>query len=413
MFDIAFSELMLIGVVALVVIGPERLPKVARTAGQWLGRLNRYVSQVKQDIDRDIKLEELRKMQQDMKDSAQKYEIMAGDSKRELETAVEQETGQISRVMQAMSATDGGLSMQEWDKVKAEEAAATPAHSDVPTLPVEAPAAVEHSAAVPHPAPPEREAGPSRPVSDWVVLFVCLFPFANDLYSILAQPLLQKLPHGGQMIATEVVTPFFVPIKVAMMAAFLGALPVILYQIWAFIAPGLYAHERKMIVPLVVASLILFGCGMSFAYFLVFPVVFGFIVGIAPHGVAVMTDIGKYLDFVITMFLAFGITFEVPIVVIALAMTGLVEVHKFKEARPYVIVGAFVIGAIFTPPDVVSQVMLAVPLWLLYEIGVIVAGWMVKNKAAAAAEDAAYSPIAETDLDAELDRIDAEQKKLT
>jgi sec-independent protein translocase protein TatC len=252
-----------------------------------------------------------------------------------------------------------------------------------------------------------------KSVIAWVVLFVCLFPFANDLYSILAQPLLQKLPHGGQMIATEVVTPFFVPIKVAMMAAFLGALPVILYQIWAFIAPGLYAHERKMIVPLVVASLILFACGMSFAYFLVFPVVFGFIVGIAPHGVAVMTDIGKYLDFVITMFLAFGITFEVPIVVIALAMTGLVEVHKFKEARPYVIVGAFVIGAIFTPPDVVSQVMLAVPLWLLYEIGVIVAGWMVKNKAAAETEDASYTPISETDLDAELDRIDEEQKKLT
>jgi sec-independent protein translocase protein TatB len=167
MFDIAFSELMLIGVVALVVIGPERLPKVARTAGQWLGRLNRYVSQVKQDIDRDIKLEELRKMQQDMKDTAQKYEIMAGDSKRELETTVEQETGQISRVMQAMSATDGGLSMQEWDKVKAEEAAAMQIHSEAPALTAAAPpAAVEHSAAVSHPVQPESEAGPSQPVSD-------------------------------------------------------------------------------------------------------------------------------------------------------------------------------------------------------------------------------------------------------
>jgi sec-independent protein translocase protein TatC len=251
-----------------------------------------------------------------------------------------------------------------------------------------------------------------KAVIAWIVLFVCLFPFANDLYSILAQPLLDKLPHGGQMIATEVVTPFFVPIKVAMMTAFLGALPVILYQIWAFIAPGLYTHERKLIVPLVFASLILFACGMSFAYFLVFPVVFGFIVGIAPVGVAVMTDIGKYLDFVITMFLAFGITFEVPIVVIALALTGLVEIEKFKEARPYVIVGAFVIGAIFTPPDVVSQIMLAVPLWLLYEIGVIVAGWMVKNKPVEPEEET-YTPISEADLDNELDRIDEEQKKLT
>jgi sec-independent protein translocase protein TatB len=167
MFDIAFSELMLIGVVALVVIGPERLPKVARTAGQWLGRLNRYVSQVKQDIDRDIKLEELRKMQQDMKDTAQKYEIMAGDSKRELETVVAQETGQISRVMQAMSATDGGLSMQEWDKVKAEEAAAAQAHADAPALTAEAtPAPMEHSAAVSHPVQLEREASPIPPASD-------------------------------------------------------------------------------------------------------------------------------------------------------------------------------------------------------------------------------------------------------
>ncbi len=246
----------------------------------------------------------------------------------------------------------------------------------------------------------------------WIVLFVCLFPFANDLYSLLAQPLLSKLPAGGQMIATEVVTPFFVPIKVAMMAAFLGALPYILYQIWSFIAPGLYSHERRLILPLVAASVVLFACGMAFAYFLVFPVVFGFIVGIAPEGVAVMTDIGKYLDFVITMFLAFGITFEVPIVVIALALSGMVEVAKFKEARPYVIVGAFVIGAIFTPPDVVSQIMLAVPLWLLYELGVIIAGWLVKNKPVAASEEDVYKPLSEDELTSELDRIESEQKKI-
>ncbi|HNA81728.1 MAG TPA: twin-arginine translocase subunit TatC [Thiobacillaceae bacterium] len=243
----------------------------------------------------------------------------------------------------------------------------------------------------------------------WILLFICLFPFANNLYTILAQPLLSKLPKGGQMIATEVVTPFFVPIKVAMMTAFLGALPYILHQVWAFVAPGLYSHERKLILPLVVASLLLFACGMSFAYFLVFPVVFGFIIGIAPEGVAVMTDIGKYLDFVITMFLAFGITFEVPIVVIVLAMTGIVEVSKLKEGRPYVIVGAFVIGAIFTPPDVVSQIMLAVPLWLLYELGVIVAGWVVKNKPVAP-DVAPYKPLSEDELDAELDRVEQEQK---
>ena len=249
-----------------------------------------------------------------------------------------------------------------------------------------------------------------RSVIAWLVLFVCLFPFANDLYSLLAQPMLAKLPKGGQMIATEVVTPFFVPIKVAMMTAFLGALPVILYQLWAFIAPGLYSHEKKFILPMVLASLVLFACGMAFAYFLVFPVVFGFIVGIAPVGVAVMTDINKYLDFVITMFLAFGITFEVPIVVVALAYTGLVEIHQLKEARPYVIVGAFVIGAIFTPPDVVSQIMLAVPLWLLYELGVIVAAWMLRNKRKAAVEEP-YQPMSVEDMDKEFDRIEDEQKK--
>ncbi len=250
-----------------------------------------------------------------------------------------------------------------------------------------------------------------RAVIVWILLFVCLFPWANDLYTLLAQPMLAKLPQGGQMIATEVVTPFFVPVKVTLMAAFLIALPYILYQAWAFVAPGLYSHEKRFILPLVVASVVLFACGMAFAYFLVFPVVFGFIVGIAPQGVAVMTDIGKYLDFVITLFLAFGLTFEVPIVVVALATMGLVEVAKFREARPYVIVGAFVIGAIFTPPDVVSQIMLAVPLWLLYELGVVVAGWMVRNKADQTEGDEVYRPLSDVEMEAELDRIEEEEKK--
>ncbi|MCP5277938.1 MAG: twin-arginine translocase subunit TatC [Thiobacillus sp.] len=250
-----------------------------------------------------------------------------------------------------------------------------------------------------------------RAVIAWIVVFVCLFPWANDLYSLLAQPLLSKLPQGGQMIATEVVTPFFVPVKVALMSAFLVALPYVLYQAWSFVAPGLYSHEKKFILPLVMASVVLFASGMAFAYFLVFPVVFGFIIGIAPQGVAVMTDIGKYLDFVITLFLAFGLTFEVPIVVVALAVMGIVEVEKFKEGRPYVIVGAFVIGAIFTPPDVISQIMLAVPLWLLYELGVIVAGWVVRHKIVAPPESDEFKPLSEEELEAELDRIEEEEKK--
>jgi sec-independent protein translocase protein TatC len=200
-----------------------------------------------------------------------------------------------------------------------------------------------------------------------------------------------------------VVTPFFVPVKVAMMAALLGALPYILYQMWSFIAPGLYAHEKKIVLPLVLASSILFVCGMAFAYFMVFPVVFGFVIGSAPEGVEVMTDIDKYLDFVLTLFLAFGVTFEVPIIVVALTMMGIVEVSKFKEMRPYVIVGAFVVGAIFTPPDVISQTMLAIPLWLLYELGIFVAGWLVKNKPSDSSEGE-YRPMTEDEIESELNR---------
>lgn len=213
-----------------------------------------------------------------------------------------------------------------------------------------------------------------------LVVFVCLFPWASDLYALLAQPLLAKLPQGGQMIATDVTTPFFVPVKVALMTAFLITLPYILFQIWSFIAPGLYAHEKRWVVPLVVASFFLFLSGMVFAYFAVFPMVFGFITASAPKGVAVMTDIDKYLSFVLSMFLAFGVTFQVPVAVVAGVKMGFVSVAKLREIRRYVIVGAFIAGAILTPPDVVSQFMLAVPLWLLYEAGIWIAVWMTKTQ---------------------------------
>lgn len=222
-----------------------------------------------------------------------------------------------------------------------------------------------------------------------VVVFICLFPWARDLYSLLAKPMLASLPAGGQLIATEVTAPFFVPIKVTLMAALVVALPYLLYQIWAFVAPGLYAHEKKLVMPLVVTSTLLFLCGMAFAYFLVFPIVFHFIISVAPEGVAVMTDIGKYLDFVLTLFLAFGVTFEVPVAVVILVRMGMISVAKLREIRPYVIVGAFVIGAIFTPPDVVSQVMLAVPLWVLYELGIFVAQWVGKPAPAETRSDPA------------------------
>jgi sec-independent protein translocase protein TatC len=217
-----------------------------------------------------------------------------------------------------------------------------------------------------------------RIVIGLVLVFLCIFPFANDVYALLAAPLLGQLPLGGQMIATGVTTPFFVPMKVAMMAAFLISLPHTLYQVWAFVAPGLYAHEKKFMIPVIVTSSLLFLAGMAFAYFLVFPVVFGFIVGTAPQGVAVMTDIGNYLDFVMTLFFAFGLAFEVPIAVVMAVRFGWVSIAKLREGRGYVIVGAFIIGAIFTPPDIISQFMLAVPMWLLYELGIVVARFTSK-----------------------------------
>ncbi len=212
-----------------------------------------------------------------------------------------------------------------------------------------------------------------RIVIGFVIVFIILFPFANEIYALLAAPLLSELPTGGQMIATAVTTPFFVPMKVAMMTAFVLSLPHTLYQIWSFVAPGLYAHEKKFMIPIIVASSFLFLAGMTFAYFLVFPVIFGFIVGTAPEGVAVMTDIGNYLDFVITLFFAFGLAFEVPIAVVMAVRFGWVTIDVLKEARGYVVVGAFVIAAVVTPPDVISQFMLAVPMWLLYELGIVVA----------------------------------------
>ncbi|HAJ72139.1 MAG TPA: twin-arginine translocase subunit TatC [Methylophilaceae bacterium] len=211
-----------------------------------------------------------------------------------------------------------------------------------------------------------------RIVIGWVVVFIALFPFANKIYTLLATPMLTKLPAGAHMIATAVTTPFFVPMKVAMMAAFLISLPHTLYQAWAFVAPGLYPHEKKLMLPTIVAATLLFVTGMAFAYFAVFPVVFGFVVGSAPEGVAVMTDISEYLDFVMTLFFAFGTAFEVPIAVVLATRFGWVTVAQLKEMRSYVIVGAFVVGAIFTPPDIISQFMLAIPLWMLFEMGLLV-----------------------------------------
>jgi sec-independent protein translocase protein TatC len=230
-----------------------------------------------------------------------------------------------------------------------------------------------------------------------------IWPGSQQLYTIFATPILAALPAGGQMIATDVVGVFLVPIKVAALVGFVIALPYVLYEMWAFVAPGLYAHEKSLVLPLVVASFVLFVIGMAFAYFLVFPLVFNFLASIAPEGVAWMTDIEKYFSFALTSFIAFGVTFEVPVVVIVLVRAGLVSIEKLKEIRPYVIVGAFVVGAIFTPPDVVSQVLLAMPLWLLYEIGILVARFVGRSSAASGAPESG-------EPDEDLKRTEAAQK---
>jgi len=206
----------------------------------------------------------------------------------------------------------------------------------------------------------------------FVLLFV-IWPGPAAMYDFFASPMIASLPPGSKMIATGVITPFLVPMKVTLLVAFVVSLPWVLYQIWAFVAPGLYAHEKKLIAPLVISSSSLFVVGVAFCYFFVFGTVFSFINNFAPKSISVAPDIENYFDFVMTMCLAFGMTFEVPIVVIVLVRMGIVTVDKLKEIRPYVVVGSFVIAAVVTPPDIASQFMLALPLWLLYEVGLLIA----------------------------------------
>jgi sec-independent protein translocase protein TatC len=224
-----------------------------------------------------------------------------------------------------------------------------------------------------------------------IVVFVSLVYWAPTIFRLLARPLMQNLPAGGKMIVTDVTGSFFVPMKVTMLVAFVIALPVVLYQIWAFIAPGLYQHEKRLVVPLVGSSYLLFLCGMAFAYFVVFPTIFRVMAHYnAPLGAQMTTDIDNYLSFVLTMFLAFGVTFEVPIIVVLLVRMGVVTIKKLKQIRPYVAVGAFIVAAVVTPPDVFSQLILAVPLIVLYEAGIIAARLFVgKDRPVADSEESA------------------------
>jgi sec-independent protein translocase protein TatC len=216
--------------------------------------------------------------------------------------------------------------------------------------------------------------------------------FANDIYALIAKPLTEQLPAGAHMIATEIASPFVTPIKLAFIVAFVLAAPVVLYQLWAFISPGLYQHERRFAVPLIVSSVLLFYAGMAFAYFVLFPVVFQFFIATAPPGVTVMTDIRSYLDFVFSMFIAFGIAFEVPVAVVLMARMGVINPETLAQKRPYVFLGVFVVAAVLTPPDIFSQTFLALPMYLLFEAGLLVARRVRPRDASQSATDTPAEP---------------------
>ncbi|EAS62919.1 twin-arginine translocase subunit TatC [Photobacterium angustum] len=218
-----------------------------------------------------------------------------------------------------------------------------------------------------------------RSIISVLVVFLCLVWFSNDIYAFLAAPLVERMPAGATMIATDVASPFFTPIKLTLVTSVFIAVPMILYQVWGFIAPGLYKHERKLIMPLLFSSSLLFYAGVAFAYYVVFPLVFKFFTSVAPQGVEVATDISNYLDFVLALFMAFGIAFEIPVAIILLCWTGATDPESLRSKRPYIIVGAFVVGMLLTPPDIVSQTLLAVPMCLLFEVGLFFSRFYIRD----------------------------------
>lgn len=240
-----------------------------------------------------------------------------------------------------------------------------------------------------------------------VTVILSIWPGIGGVYDVLARPMTQALPEGARMIATGVVSPVFVPLKVTVLAAFLIALPYVLYQMWAFVAPGLYAHEKRIALPVVVSSTALFFLGVAYCYFIVFGLIFNAIQSLAPQAITPAPDIEAYLSFVITMFLAFGITFEIPLLQLVLVRSGAVTVEKLKDVRGYVIVGAFVVAAVVTPPDPVSQLLLAIPMCVLYQVGLFAAGFVRPRETD---ESDAYRPGADADLDGDLDKVEPDTK---
>jgi sec-independent protein translocase protein TatC len=243
-----------------------------------------------------------------------------------------------------------------------------------------------------------------------LVCFLLLFSFANDLYHYLSLPVISNLPEGSQMIATGIISPFATPLKLALVMSFYLAMPGIIFEIWAFVAPGLYRHEKKLALPLIVSSAALFYVGMFFAYYVVVPNVIKFMTAFVPEGIVHTPDITFYLDFMLKMFFAFGLAFEVPVATVLLVLSGITSPQDLAAKRAYIIVGAFVFGMLLTPPDPMSQIALAIPMWLLFELGLIASRMVYKDKNESTGEDEEYKPLSEDEMDAELDRMEMEDE---
>ena len=367
MFDIGFAELLLIGVVGLLVVGPEQLPGTVRTVLAWVNRFRRSFDQIRTEVRRELHNDEI---MQKLKAESQE---------------IEQQVRETHPVGGARTSVADGTRRKRTEHTRClvpRPYRRTPIRvssepePEQPTPPMHP--SIRMSDTTEQNDPPmslvahltELRDRLLRAVLAVLIGFIVLFPFANEIYGFVSAPLRELMPEGSTMIATGVASPFLTPFKLSLVLAIFMAIPVILYQIWGFVAPGLYKKEKRIAIPLLASSVLLFYAGAAFAYFIVFPLIFAFFTSVGPESVQVMTDINSYLDFVLKLFLAFGIAFEMPIAAVILIWTGVTSPDALAKKRPYIIVGCFIFGMLLTPPDVISQSLLAIPMWLLFELGV-------------------------------------------
>ena len=334
MFDFGFWEIAIVGIITLIVVGPEKMPSLARKAGLYFGKLNRFFNKVKSDINEELRMDEIKEQM-----SMDEEKIIISEVTEDIQSSVDslREENILSDKKTKQPMTDQKHSMEK--------------------LPL-----VQHLI--------ELRRSLLRSVIAITIFFVVLFPFADEIYNFIADPIVQAIP-GSNLIAIGVISPFLTPLKMSLILAIYIAMPYLLYQLWMFVAPALYRHEKRLVLPLVVSSTLLFYAGIVFSFYIVFPVIFGFLAGVGPDSVNFAPDIQYYLDFILKVSFAFGVAFEVPVVTILLIIFGVTTPQKLKKNRSYIIIGSFVIGMILTPPDVISQFLIAIPIWLLFEGGLI------------------------------------------